>query len=73
MLNQLDPALEKGVITSEEAEMVRKTEKARFDAILVDEFTLEEYMSGRASAPVSSGFKKAGRKVHSGSLKESFD
>lgn len=43
VLQQLDEALEKGVITSEEAEVVRKTEEARFDAILVDEFTLEEY------------------------------
>jgi acyl-CoA dehydrogenase len=43
VLKQLEPALEKGVITPEEAEQVRQTEQARFDAILVDEFTLEEY------------------------------
>ncbi len=43
VLQQLDEALEKGVITKDEAEVVRKTEEARFDAILVDEFTLEEY------------------------------
>lgn len=43
VLKQLDAALEKNIITQEEAEMVRKTEEARYDAILVDEFTLEEY------------------------------
>ena len=43
MLKQLDPAVKAGVITAEEADQVRATEAARFDAILVDEFTLEEY------------------------------
>ena len=43
VLKQLDSALEQHIITREEAEMVRKTEEARYDAILVDEFTLEEY------------------------------
>lgn len=43
-LKQLEPALEKSIITDEEAELVRETEKARYDAILVDEFTLDEYM-----------------------------
>lgn len=58
VLKQIDPALEKGIITADDAELVRKTEEARFDAILVDEFTLEEYKGGRASAPVSSGMTK---------------
>lgn len=57
VLKQLEPALEKGIITKDEAGMVQKTEEARYDAILVDEFTLEEYMEGRASAPVSHGLK----------------
>ncbi|MEX0904868.1 MAG: acyl-CoA dehydrogenase [Balneolaceae bacterium] len=58
VLEQLQPALEKGIITKEEAEVVRVTEEARYDAILVDEYTLEEYERGRASAPVSDGLKK---------------
>ncbi len=55
VLEQLEEALEKSVITETEAEIVRKTEKARFDAILVDEFTLEEY-DRSAVESVSSGF-----------------
>lgn len=43
VLNQVDAALEKGIITKEESERVKETENARFDAILVDEFTLDEY------------------------------
>lgn len=43
VLNQLAPALEKGMITPDEAEKVKQTEAARNDAIQVDEFTLEEY------------------------------
>jgi acyl-CoA dehydrogenase len=42
-LLQLDEAVEKGVITTAEADLVRKTEEARLDVITVDEFTLEEY------------------------------
>ncbi|MCH8549420.1 MAG: acyl-CoA dehydrogenase [Balneolaceae bacterium] len=60
VLKQIEPALEKGIITKEEAEQVRKTEEARFDAITVDEFTLEEYNQGRASAPVSEGLEDPG-------------
>ncbi|MFV1883574.1 MAG: acyl-CoA dehydrogenase [Balneola sp.] len=43
--NLIDPALEKGVITKEEAVLVRKAEDARYDAIQVDEFTQDEYMN----------------------------
>jgi acyl-CoA dehydrogenase len=57
VLKQVEPALEKGIITKEEAEIVKRTEEARFDAITVDEFTLEEYNEGRASAPVADGLK----------------
>ena len=50
-LNQLDSAVNLGVITQGEAELVQKTEEARFDAITVDEFTLEEYNSGAVNKP----------------------
>lgn len=39
----IDQAIEAGVITKEEADLFRKAEEVRYDAILVDEFTLEEY------------------------------
>ena len=39
----IDKAVEAGVITKDEADTLRKAEEVRFDAILVDEFTLEEY------------------------------
>lgn len=57
VLNQIDEATEKGIITEEEAQIVQLTEEARFDAILVDEFTLEEYDTGIAKAPQSEGLK----------------
>jgi acyl-CoA dehydrogenase len=60
-LSQLEPAVEKGVLTKEEAEVVRKAEKARYDSILVDEFTQDEYLDGQASAPISSGLEKPGK------------
>ena len=53
--NLIDPALEKGVITKEEADLVRKAEDARYDAIQVDEFTLEEYMNETTRAPKGNG------------------
>lgn len=43
VLTQLDSAVEKNIITQKEAETVRETETARFNAISVDDFTLEEY------------------------------
>ncbi|MBO6525303.1 MAG: acyl-CoA dehydrogenase [Balneolaceae bacterium] len=51
----IDPALEKGVITKEEAELARKAEDARYDAIQVDEFTQEEYMNETTRAPRGNG------------------
>ncbi|MFU8812572.1 MAG: acyl-CoA dehydrogenase [Balneolaceae bacterium] len=51
VLKQLDAALAEGVLTPSEVETVRETEAARFDAITVDEFTLEEYDRGIAAAP----------------------
>lgn len=43
ILQQLEAALEKQIITPEQADQVRIAEAARYDAITVDEFTLEEY------------------------------
>jgi acyl-CoA dehydrogenase len=57
VLNQLESALEKDIITSEEAELVRQTEEARLDAVLVDEFTLEEYKRDLPMSPDGSGLK----------------
>ena len=56
VLEQLEEALQKNVITKSEAKIVRETEKARFDAILVDEFTLDEYDKS-AVASTSSGLR----------------
>ena len=53
VLKQLDDAMAQNIITKEEAATVQKTEEARFDAISVDEFTLEEYDAGIAAAPDS--------------------
>lgn len=57
-LKQLESALEKGVITQEEAKMVQDTEEARYDAITVDEFTLEEYERTAVSDPTPEGLKE---------------
>lgn len=51
----IDPALEKGVITKEEAELANKAEAARNDAVQVDEFSLDEYMSEVPSFPSGEG------------------
>ncbi|NBC66018.1 MAG: acyl-CoA dehydrogenase [Bacteroidetes bacterium] len=57
VLKQLDSALEQDIITEEEAEMVRKTEEARYDTILVDEFTLEEYDKSAVDPQKDAGLK----------------
>ena len=57
-LKQVEKALEKGVITQEEAKLVQDTEEARFDAITVDEFTLEEYERTAVSDPIPGGLKE---------------
>ena len=51
----IDPALEKGIINQDEAGLVRKAEAARYDAIQVDEFTLDEYMNATPHAPDGEG------------------
>lgn len=43
VLDQIEPAVEKGIVDKSEAEKVKAAEEARYDAILVDEFTLDEY------------------------------
>ncbi|WP_103665505.1 acyl-CoA dehydrogenase [Gracilimonas amylolytica] len=54
-LDIADLAVEKGVITKAEGELVKKTEIARNDAIQVDEFTLDEYLNQTPTNPVGSG------------------
>lgn len=58
VLDQIEPALSKGIISQDEADLVRKTEDARNDAIQVDEFTLEEYENELASPPSGEGLTK---------------
>lgn len=57
VLKQLDTALQKNIITAEEAELVRKTEEARYDTILVDEFTLDEYDRSAVEPKKDAGLK----------------
>lgn len=47
----IDQAREKGIISDEEAELIRKAEEARVDVVQVDEFTLEEYENLTPSTP----------------------
>lgn len=47
----IDKALEKDIISDEEAELIRKAEEARLDVVKVDEFTLEEYENLTPSTP----------------------
>ncbi|HER41285.1 MAG TPA: DUF1974 domain-containing protein, partial [Salinimicrobium catena] len=61
VLKQLDAALKQDIITEEEAEMVRKTEEARYDTILVDEFTLEEYQRSAVEPKEDAGLKDPGK------------
>ncbi len=55
VLKQLESAIEQEIITKEEAELVEKTEKARYDAILVDEFTLDDYNRSAVSVTKDEG------------------
>lgn len=45
LLSILDEAVKQGVLSSAEAKQVTDAEAKRYDAILVDEFTLEEYIN----------------------------
>lgn len=60
MENLIAPALEKGVISKEEAELAKKAEDARYDAIQVDEFGLEEYMNQTPKEPDGKGLETSG-------------
>lgn len=51
MLEILDEAVEKKIITSEQSERIRKAEAAREDAIQVDDFSQEEYLNKTVRAP----------------------
>lgn len=51
----LDEAVEKKIITKEEAEMVRNAEAAREDAIQVDDFSQEEYLAETVRTPRGEG------------------
>lgn len=48
----IDEAVEKGIISSEEADIVRKAEDARVDVVQVDEFTLDEYLHETPKSPI---------------------
>lgn len=47
----IDQAREKGIISDEEAKLIRKAEDARVDVVQVDEFTLDEYENQTPSTP----------------------
>lgn len=51
----IDQAFDKQIITSEEAELLRKAEDARNDAIQVDDFTQDEYMKTTPGLPGGKG------------------
>ncbi|MEX0995401.1 MAG: acyl-CoA dehydrogenase, partial [Balneolaceae bacterium] len=55
VLEKLDEAISKSIITKVEAEQVRQTEEARLDVVLVDEFELEEYKNELPAPPDGSG------------------
>jgi len=55
VLSVLDEAIEKKIITNEEAEHIRKAEHARNDAIQVDDFSLEEYVTETVRSPLGKG------------------
>jgi len=46
-IEMADKAADAGIISKEEAELIKKAEAARDDAIQVDSFTLKEYMNGK--------------------------
>jgi acyl-CoA dehydrogenase len=52
-------ALEQGIVTQEEAELIREAERARDDAIQVDSFTPEEYASATPVTPRKMEFVEA--------------
>lgn len=57
ILDLIEPALQKNIITEEEAKIVKNAEDARNDAIQVDEFTLDEYMNKTPNLPSGKGLE----------------
>lgn len=51
----VDAAEEQGILNKEEAEAIRAAEKARYDAVQVDEFTLDEYLHDTPNSPLGDG------------------
>lgn len=72
-LTLVDAAVEAGVISSEEAALVARAEEARWDAIQVDSFNAEEYLSTaeRKSDSVTSGNRSDGSEVSFNSPEDS--
>ncbi|MFN1834507.1 acyl-CoA dehydrogenase [Balneola sp. MJW-20] len=55
VLNALDKAVGGGFISQDEADLIRKAEAARDDAVQVDDFSLEEYLKHTPNAPAGEG------------------
>lgn len=55
ILHILDEAVEKQILSKEEADYVRKAEEARNDAIQVDDFSQEEYVHETIQYPLGKG------------------
>lgn len=53
----IEPALQKNIITKEEAAKLKAAEDARDDAIQVDEFTLDEYLENTPNRPSGKGLE----------------
>lgn len=58
VMQMVKDAVAAGVISAEEAQLIDKAEKARYDTIQVDEFTLDEYQRNTPTTP-----KKQSKKV----------
>lgn len=52
----IEPAAEKGILSLEEADLMKRVESARGDAIQVDEFSLDEYERKTPAAAAGKGF-----------------
>jgi acyl-CoA dehydrogenase len=53
LLELTELAVERGVITEQQADVLRQAEEARADSLQVDSFTLEEYLQSAAFQPSS--------------------
>lgn len=52
ILSIIHKAVDQGIISNEQADLIRKAEVARDDAIQVDDFSLEEYMTETVQPPI---------------------